>query len=458
MPIGRTRAGRRAEGALVIVYHMDGAVPEMLMGEESKYVIDYPDHAAKYAADFGKDLRAAFTFPGNFARPADQLAAHAFFSATAVAMESKMGLGRINYADFKKSSMAGLISAKPRFVPSTLKSKLGFTKGGYSTSDPTLEHTAVREVEEETGVQLDIRRLVDTRREIHDYAVFLYRLTPAEYRTIVDGGILDRKNASRFNELQNIHFARKPAVFANTMSQDAYRDFAGRLVGGSPKRITRRSPAKAKGRAEPAKAKRRHSIKVITVPPGSLYTETQKSRLCGQHALNHILQEQKFVSQSASGLKYKRLDGKIDLKAFCRHVRTTSRKELGEAADETIDCPLDGDYQADILVRVIEDELKYTVTELPFHEEGVEALKQQLPAVRPRLLGLLVNLGGYHWTAVISRAKQPDHIYVDSMKLPKVFDLMTDAAMIDRLSKLNPYRIYVISIPESGPFYRCRQC
>jgi len=44
------------------------------------------------------------------------------------------------------------------------------------------------------------------------------------------------------------------------------------------------------------------------------------------------------------------------------------------------------------------------------------------------------------------------------MEIPKTFDLMTDTVMIDRLLKLNPYRIYMISIPESGAYYRCRQC
>lgn len=455
MPTGRTRAGRRAEGALVIVYHMDGAVPEMLMGEETKYVTDYPEHVAKYASDFGRDLREAFMFRGDIADPADVAAAHAYFSESTASMEATAGLDRITYADFRRSSKAGFISAKPRFVPPALKGRLGFTKGGYNAADPTLEHTAVREVREETGVDIDIRQLVDTGREVQNYAIFLYKLTPVEYRAITAGHVLDLQNAERFNELQNIRFAREPARFANTLSETAYNAFSRRLVGGSPRGVTRRSPAKAKGRA---KVQRRVSIKVTRVSADSVYTEKQQSHFCGQHALNHILQEQKFVSSSTSGLKYKRLDGKIDLKAFCKHVRTTSRKELGPAANETIDCPADGDYQADILVRVIKDELKYTVIELPFHEEGIEALKKQLPAVRPRLLGLLVNIGGYHWTAVVSRLRQPHNLYVDSLDIPKAFDLMTDANVIDHLAKLNPYRIYIISIPESGPYYRCRQC
>jgi len=456
MPTGITRTGNRADGALVIVYHMDGAEPEMLMGEETVYVTDYEEQIAKYRRDFHTSIRDAFTYPGNVNLPANLAAANTYFAAKTAAMNAVSSIGRITYADVKNSSKAGLISAKPRFVLN--KGSLGFTKGGYEHSDRTLENTAVREVMEETGVIIEGGRLVDTGQLLYtnkkkdtQYVVYLYKLSDAEYRAITDGGILLRKNADWYNELQSIRFARRPAVFANAISEEAYGTAKGRLVGG-----TKRSPNKTKARLRP---KRRLSIKLTTIPADTVYTETQKSRFCGQHALNHILQEQKFISPAGPiALKHKRLDGKIDLKAFCKYVRTSSRKALGPAANETIDCPADGDYQADILVRVIKDEMRYTVTELPFHEEGVEALKQQLPIVRPRLLGLLVNLGGYHWTAVVSRARQPYHLYIDSMEIPKTFDLMTDTVMIDRLLKLNPYRIYMISIPESGAYYRCRQC
>ena len=546
-----------ASGSIVIVYHMTAAGPAMLMGEETKFVSDVPEQVAKYETDFGEAMRDAFVYPGDITNPADLAAANAHFSAKAAAMEAVSTIGHITYADVKNSSRAGYITAKARFVEATRRGHWGFTKGASHPGE-SLPNTAVREVEEETGVVLDVRRIVDTgkllatsRKAEKHYQLFIYRLIDDEYRDITDRHVLDIKNASRHNELHNIHFITNTRAFANTISKEAYHAIVGKMVGGgtgakqpphakagleiigvpkaitvkatspkakvraaSPKAKVKAASAKAKVKAASAKAKVKaaspkakvkaaspkakvkaaspkakvkaaspkakvkvtlkanHKTKAspkarakatrrspkITIQADAIYTEEQKSRFCGQHSLNHILQEQKFISLSGEADKYKQMDGKIDLMAFCRHIRSTSKKTLGAAANHTIVCPTDGNYQADILVRVINDELKYTVTELPFREAGVAALRQKLPKMRSRLLGLLVNLGGYHWTAVVSRLRPSQHLYIDSLDIPKEFEFMSDATMITNLSKLNPYRIYMISIPEAGPYYRCRQC
>ena len=520
-----------ASGSIVVVYHVTAAGPAMLMGEETKFVSDLAEQVAKYDTDFGQAMKDAFVYPGDIANPADLAAANAHFSAKAAAMEAVSTIGHITYADVKNSSRAGYISAKARFVEAGRRGQWGFTKGASHPGE-SLATTAVREVEEETGVVLDISRIVDTGRVLatskkadKHYALFIYKLTDEEYRDITDRHVLDIKNASRHNELHNIRFVSNPRDFANMITKEAYHAIVRKMVGGagakqpphdkldlkvvgvpkviikankarvtlkakaaSPKAKAKAASPKAKAKAASPKAKAaspkakaaspkakaaspkakaaspkakakvtRRSPK-ITIQADDIYTEEQKSRFCGQHSLNHILQEQKFISLSGESVKYKQMDGKIDLKAFCRHIRSTSKKTLGAAADDTITCPTDGNYQADILVRVITDELKYTVTELPFREKGVAALRQKLPKMRSRLLGLLVNLGGYHWTAIVSRVRPAHHLYIDSLDIPKEFEFMTDATMIDNLSKLNPYRIYMISIPEAGPYYRCRQC
>jgi ADP-ribose pyrophosphatase YjhB (NUDIX family) len=461
-----------ASGALVIVYHMDGAVPELLMGEETKFVSDDKGHVSKYARDFGKSIFDAFTYKGTITTPADVEHAHAYFAATAAALEGANRIGHITYADFKKSSKPGLISAKPRFVPWENSGRLGFTKGGYIAADGNVKNTGVREVFEETGITIDPAKLISTgqliaadRAGTTKYAIYLYKLSDREYQTIVDDKILEKKNASRFNELHNIRFARRPTQFANALSEQAYARMVGRLVGGV------RSPPKAVKQAKTmkaAKSVKRSSPRTRRSPPrhqrakvidaASLYTEKQKEMLCGQHALNHLLQEQKFVSLPGKARKHRLINGQIDLQAFCRHIRSEARKDLGEAANETIDCPPEGDYQADILVRAIKDELRYTVDELPFHQEGVAELKRRLPLSRPRLLGLLVNIAGYHWTAVMSRIQPKQHVYIDSLSIPKSFNPLSDSDLVDFLSERNPYRIYILSLPEKGAYYRCRQC
>jgi ADP-ribose pyrophosphatase YjhB (NUDIX family) len=461
-----------ASGALVIVYHMDGAEPELLMGEESKFVSDDKSHVAKYARDFGKSLFDAFTYKGDIGTPADVEQAHAYFARTAAALEAANRIGHVTYADFKKSSKPGLISAKPRFVPWENNGKLGFTKGGYIAADGTVEHTGAREVFEETGITIDPTKLINTHQLISAdrvgttrYAIYLYKLSEKEYQSIVDDKILEKKNASRFNELHNIRFARRPAQFANSLSEQAYARIVGRLVGGvrsSPKAVKQAKTMKAAKSVKRSPPRTRRSPprphKTKAIDAASLYTEKQQDLLCGQHALNHLLQEQKFVSLPGRARKHRLINGQVDLQAFCRHIRSEARKDLGDAANETIDCPPEGDYQADVLVRAIKDELRYSVDELPFHQEGIAELRKRLPSSRPRLIGLLVNIAGYHWTAVMSRIQPKQHVYIDSLSIPKSFNPLSDGDLVDFLSERNPYRIYILSLPEKGAYYRCRQC
>ena len=81
-----------ASGALVVVYHMDGAEPELLMGEESKFVSDDKGHVAKYARDFGKSIFDAFTYKGDIKIPADVEKAHEYFAKTAAARKAVFGI------------------------------------------------------------------------------------------------------------------------------------------------------------------------------------------------------------------------------------------------------------------------------------------------------------------------------------------------------------------------------
>jgi hypothetical protein len=139
-------------------------------------------------------------------------------------------------------------------------------------------------------------------------------------------------------------------------------------------------------------------------------------------------------------------------------VLKAAKKNLGAAAAAAISCPKSGNYQADILVKVLKEELQYNVQELPFNKRGIAPLKEVLSKPAPNLLGLLINVGASHWVAVSSRIEKDKHIYIDSMNLPTKFSAMTNDQLVAYLSRLNPTRMYVVSFPEEGSYYRCRVC
>jgi 8-oxo-dGTP pyrophosphatase MutT (NUDIX family) len=376
-------------------------------------------------------------------------------------------LGRVTYGEFKQSSKPGKISVKARVVPSEKRTKFGFPKGGYKgpgepDADASLNDTALREVYEETSLRLEPLRLIDTdyistgpRGE--RYAIFHYKLTEAEYKNIKENDIFVKKNAQRENELQAVQFIRIPQIsdnfFTNLVSNKAYTHTHGKIQkkhsgGGKRKRTTNRASTRASGT-------RKNSVKMID--KSTFYTEAQSSLLCGQHALNHLVQEKKFISKN-SGTTHLLENGQINLQVYCRNVLAAAKVNLGDAASNVISCPRNGNYQADILVKVLKEELQYNVEELPFGKNGIAPLRTILAKPQPNLLGFLINLGESHWVAVNSRIDKGRHIYIDSMDLPSKFKSMTHEEILVHLMRLNPTRIYAIFFPTEGAYYRCRVC
>jgi len=472
--IGRTLRGAEAEGALVMLYYTDELGPQFVMGEETSYITDDNDFIEKFKKDHKESIYEVFAIDGVL--PKDKDAAHVSFAKLCSHLESTYPeLGHVTYSEFKTSSKAGKISAKARYVVSDRRNKLGFPKGGYKPpsepdADASLNDTAMREVKEETSLVLDPLRLIDSNyisltSKGDRYAVFHYELTEEEYTLITSAGIFAKKNAERENELHNVQFIRVPdtrhdTFFTNLVSKNAFLHTKAKIAkvakkGGAKKKATRKNVKGTKAKSSVAKTTVKHSTFVLK---SKFYTERQSSLLCGQHALNHLVQEPKFMSKDSNTKTYRHANGKIDLQGYCNHVLKAAKKDLGSAAAAAISCPTSGNYQADILVKVLKEELQYKVQELPFNKRGIAPLKEVLSNPTPNLLGLLINVGASHWVAVSSRIEKDKHVYIDSMNLPTKFQAMTNDQLVAYLSRLNPTRMYVVSFPEEGPYYRCRVC
>jgi 8-oxo-dGTP pyrophosphatase MutT (NUDIX family) len=472
--IGRTLRGAEAEGALVMLYYTDELGPQFVMGEETSYVTEDKTFIEKYKTEQKESIYETFAINGVL--PKDNDALHVTFAKLCVDLERIYPeLGHVTYGEFKQSSKPGKISAKARYVVRDRRNRLGFPKGGYKPpsepdADASLNDTAMREVKEETSLLLDPLRLIDANYissapKGDRYAVFHYELTPEEYTLITSTGIFAKKNAERENELHNVQFIRVPeerrdSFFTNNVSKNAFIHTKGKIAkvakkGGAKKKTTRKNVKGIKTKVSVAKTTLKHSKFIIT---SKFYTERQSSLLCGQHALNHLVQEPKFISKDPNTKTYLQADGKIDLQGYCNHVLKGAKKDLGTAAAEAISCPKSGNYQADILVKVLKEELQYNVQELPFNTRGIAPLKEVLSKPTQNLLGLLINVGASHWVAVSSRIEKDKHVYIDSMNLQTKYQAMTNDKLVAHLSKMNPTRMYVVSFPEEGPYYRCRVC
>lgn len=474
-PGGKTKAGKDASGAIVIIHFTEAGKTNMLMGQETKFLTDNSDAKTDYKKKFNKTLYEVFTTKGDASNQADMLKALSIFSAEAQKIENTFRLkyGHITFADVKNSSKSTAtdkyISAKPRYVRFEDASKYGFTKGSYKRIDISVEGTAVREVKEETDVDIDISRLIDTGKLLFSdkerkvpYALFYYELTPQELASIRLNKVIEKKNADRQNELHQVQFREAPVAFSNVISQKAYDAFKSRATPGgarSAPSLTKKKSPKSKAITVKAKSVIRRTCKSPKeIPASMLYLENQSSLLCGQHSLNHILQEKKFITVASRSHAYKQPNGQINLLSYCRATCSAAVKTLGSAAKETIDCPKEGNYQADILIKAVKEELKYDVAELPFEEKGLAELKTKLGGARPHLLGLLINLGDFHWVSVASNIQAPKHLYIDSLDIQKSYKPMTDKQLMAHLETINPYRIYMISVPKTGAYYRCRSC
>lgn len=229
MPTGTTLSGRDASGGIVLIYSPTNPV-EYITGEETSYVTNIYSIAKEFRTTTKETIYQAFESPGLITSAEDVSTARRKFIKTCKELESAYAkLGRVTFGNLKQSSKPGIISAKPRYVENDRRGKYGFPKGSFETTDASIDAGALREVFEETALQLDPSRLEDIDKMVNPggeshYAVFKYRLTAREYDHYK--AHLRIKNLSTENELQNVAFRAIPqntrSFFTNKGSRNAY--------------------------------------------------------------------------------------------------------------------------------------------------------------------------------------------------------------------------------------------
>ena len=197
---------------------------------------------------------------------------------------------------------------------------------------------------------------------------------------------------------------------------------------------------KALADAEAEKAPPKSTSTTLPPPPPLLpppppkadngYIENQKGTLlCGQHAINHILQEGKIfkdtTTQEKIVLKQKSQDGKyeksenplaqnteLNLKGWCAELETFQKDNTGA----TTESMCNSNYEnlrfdgVDLLLNTV---LQYR-TERAFGEDLLKKL--QINLQKSKCLGVIINLGGFHYTAISKYYKQCKYTYIDSIK------------------------------------------
>jgi 8-oxo-dGTP pyrophosphatase MutT (NUDIX family) len=229
MPTGTTLSGRDASGGIVLICSPTNPV-EYITGEETSYVTNISSITKGFRTKAGETIHQAFESPGLITSEEDVSAARRKFVNSCKELEAAYAkLGRVTFGNLKQSSKPGIISAKPRYVESGRRGRYGFPKGSFEVTDASIDAGALREVFEETAIQLDPSRLEDINRLVNPggatyYAVFKYRLTADEYNHYK--AHLRIKHLSTENELQNIAFRAIPKnvkeFFTNKGSRNAY--------------------------------------------------------------------------------------------------------------------------------------------------------------------------------------------------------------------------------------------
>jgi hypothetical protein len=149
--------------------------------------------------------------------------------------------------------------------------------------------------------------------------------------------------------------------------------------------------------------------------PKGDHLEVQHLLLCGVHAINHLLQEKKLVwnpeeprllvpmARSKNPKDPKDNHTRINMSRFC-DIQVNEALKAGIPRHSIESCnPAKGNIPADIIVNLLRF-LDYDTDDTPFVSEA-ESKSQFVRAARFKMqkagfLGMIVNIGRYHWTAL----------------------------------------------------------
>lgn len=161
------------------------------------------------------------------------------------------------------------------------------------------------------------------------------------------------------------------------------------------------------------------------------YTEAQTAALCGKHAINHVLQEEKIVKNGDTPSKIKLnpilQTVKINLVDYCGKLEedeTAFLKNIDPDTEVEFDnnnriCTKPGydNIRFDGLTLLLENYLYYTVNSyVGDSTKKVEMEKFiKINIQKRRCLGIILNLGAFHYVAISKYHTQGFYSYIDSV-------------------------------------------
>ena len=184
---------------------------------------------------------------------------------------------------------------------------------------------------------------------------------------------------------------------------------------------------------------------VAPAPASSYFFEGQQSLYCGKHALNNLLQEEKFFHDNAH-VRFR--PNKINLHRVCLNLKEVLRARAGVygiiANDAIINCPDNGNYQQDVLVKALL-EAEYDVIAFPF--DNLTVVQVLLAKLKENgLKGFLINKGGWHWVAVAYLSDR-SYMYLDSFSNRRTRTFNNEQELFEHLETQSITRVYAVAKP-----------
>ncbi len=167
----------------------------------------------------------------------------------------------------------------------------------------------------------------------------------------------------------------------------------------------------------------------------SNHYEHQELDLCAKHAMNHLLQEEKTVWKPDSPKLYIRHFGsktndpmsngvKINLSTYCKnkmHYNMSLRmgmraRNLKSTAEKDDLCEDDGMLPYPAIQLILSESLNYETRTYYNLQKDEQAFKDEMK--KNNVLGAIINLGNYHYTAITKFSKYCNSWYQENEGKP----------------------------------------
>jgi hypothetical protein len=146
------------------------------------------------------------------------------------------------------------------------------------------------------------------------------------------------------------------------------------------------------------------------------YTEPQSAALCGKHAINHVLQEEKIVKNGTTPTTNPN-DPKtnpINLVDYCGILEEYQRQKTNTTVKDRMCSKGFDNIRFEGLALLLQTYLGYTIYEKFGNTDQMQTFIK-INIQKRRCLGIILNLGAYHYVAISKYHTKGDYTYIDSI-------------------------------------------